>query len=114
MYKIKTEKGNPNKNILSNLTHPMIKLNWETHSQFQLLYSMNSSTEYDIRIPAAQCIFQDLFCNLVLRNVHSCMDKLIVKQRVWCDGIDYGLERGPLNHTTKKYQSTEEADYGEP
>lgn len=40
------------------------------------------------------------------------MDKLIIKQKVWCDGIDYGLEHGPLNHTTKKYQSTEEAVYG--
>jgi len=36
MYKIKIEKENPNKNTLSNLTLLMIKLIWETCSQFQL------------------------------------------------------------------------------
>lgn len=51
--------------------------------------------------------------NQLLRNVYSCMDKLTVKQKVWCDGIDYGREHGPLNHTTKKHQSTKEAFYGE-
>lgn len=50
----------------------------------------------------------------LMRKVHSCMDKLIVKQEVWCDGNDYCLEQGPLNHTTKKHQSTEEAVYREP
>lgn len=63
MYKIETEKAKPNKNISSNLIISMIKLIWVTHSLFQLLYPMNGSIGSDLRIPAAQCIFQDLFYN---------------------------------------------------
>lgn len=45
MYKIETEKAKPKKNVLSNLILSMIKLIWETHSQFQHLYYKNGSIE---------------------------------------------------------------------